>query len=517
MNRLTMRSRLPFARRPAPTADGGMADVCLIIEGAYPYVPGGVSSWVHDLIKAHPDLSFHLVALVADRSGRALKYELPPNVRGLSHVHLQDMDRGSRRPRGMRRLFDGLREPLLNLQRGGGLADVARILEALKPWTGAVGRSALLDSPEAWKLLVEAYDRDTPEGSMLDFFWSWRALVGGLFAVLTAPLPRAAIYHTISTGYAGLLAARAKLETGRPTILTEHGIYTNERRIEIMMADWLFDGVERGVGLQRHNRDLRDLWIDTFVSHARACYEACDRIITLYGGNQDLQRRLGAPEERMRIIPNGIDYARFSALPRTGGERRPAVALIGRVVPIKDVKTYVQACALLCRRLPQVECFVLGPEDEDPAYAAECRKLAAGLGLGDNLRFAGRVKLDDWLPRLDAIALTSISEAQPLTILEAGAAGIPTVATDVGSCRELLLGRPDERPRLGPGGAVTPLASPEDTASELARLIADRDWRTRCSRAIQQRVALYYNKGVIDGIYGDLYRELRGRRMLEAA
>ena len=67
-----------------------------------------------------------------------------------------------------------------------------------------------------------------------------------------------------------------------------------------MMADWLFDGIDRGLGLKRQGRDLRDLWIDTFISYARACYDACDQIITLYGGNQVLQRRLGSPAERMR-------------------------------------------------------------------------------------------------------------------------------------------------------------------------------------------------------------------------
>ena len=108
---------------------------------------------------------------------------------------------------------------------------------------------------------------------------------------------------------------------------------------------------------------------------------------------------------------------------------------------------------MLCRDNPEVEALIMGPEDEDPAYAAECRQLAADLGLNGNLRFTGRVRLDDYLPRIDAIVLTSISEAQPLTVLEAGAAGIPSVVTDVGACRELILGRADEEPRLGPGGA----------------------------------------------------------------
>src|SRR5690349_18380844 len=56
------------------------ADICLILEGSYPHVLGGVSSWTHALIKSAPDLSFHLVSVVADQKPRRVLYELPRNV-----------------------------------------------------------------------------------------------------------------------------------------------------------------------------------------------------------------------------------------------------------------------------------------------------------------------------------------------------------------------------------------------------------------------------------------------------
>ena len=219
---------LPF--KPKKTPSGAMADVCLIIEGAYPYVPGGVSSWVHDLIKARPELTFHLVALVAERAPRTLKYELPDNVLGIGRVYLQEMDRGSKARAASGNCSRTCTRPC-GICSGPAVQDVAEISRLLSPHVGKAGRAALLNSPEAWDVLCRAYNREIPESSMLDYFWSWRALVGGLFAVMTVPLPRAAVYHTVSTGYAGLLATRAKLETERPTILTEHGIYTNERRM----------------------------------------------------------------------------------------------------------------------------------------------------------------------------------------------------------------------------------------------------------------------------------------------
>ena len=63
------------------------ADICLILEGSYPYVAGGVSTWTQDLIKAQAPLTFSIVALTSDDQPRTLRYELPDNVVGV--VQLQ--------------------------------------------------------------------------------------------------------------------------------------------------------------------------------------------------------------------------------------------------------------------------------------------------------------------------------------------------------------------------------------------------------------------------------------------
>jgi polysaccharide biosynthesis protein PelF len=484
-----------------------IADVCLLMEGSYPYVAGGVSTWTHDLIKSHADLTFHVVALVADRSARKLAYPLPDNVIGLTHVYLQAPDPGARWAPGAGDMLKRLEKPLLKLQQGGGLAELEEILRLLRGRKFKLGSRILLNSEDAFHMVVRMCQAQLPDASFLEYFWGLRALMGGMFAVMLAQMPKAKVYHAISTGYAGLFAARAKLETGRPVLLTEHGIYTNERRIEILMAEWLFEGGSSSLSVERATRDLRDLWLDTFASYSKACYDACDKILTLYGGNQEFQRRQGAAEEKLRIIPNGIDYAGYSKVERVGGDRPPTIALIGRVVPIKDVKTYIRAAGILREDIPDLLAMILGPTEEDQQYFEECRTIVKHLGLEKTVIFAGRVKLTDWLGKIDAIALTSVSEAQPLVILEAGASGVPTVATDVGSCSELLLGRPDEDPPLGAGGAITTLASPLQTAQELRALLLDEPWRRRCAEAIKERVRRYYDKIEIDRIYRALYDE----------
>ena len=481
-------------------------DVCLVLEGTYPYVAGGVSTWVHDLVSAQKDLTFHIVSLLPGTEPPERRYDMPDNVRGINHVFLQQLPDGARRIGHLRKRLAAMEAPLRAIQADGDIIDLKSLLDELEKGRGRYGRRLLMNSNAAWEMLLRMYEQDMPEGSFLDYFWAWRSLLGGLFSVMLSPMPQAKVFHTVSTGYAGLFAARAKLETGRPVLLTEHGIYTNERRIEIAMADWLYEGPAGSLGLDKPKRDLKDLWIDTFVAYSRSCYQACDEIITLYSGNQDLQRRDGAEQTKLRIVPNGVDYERFSKVERTPHDR-PTVALIGRVVPIKDIKTFIRSVAVLKQEVPDVLAYMMGPTEEAEDYYRECVQMVEHLELQDNFEFTGRVKLDEWLGRVDVMVLTSISEAQPLVILEGGAAGIPTVSTDVGACRDMLLGMPQEDPPLGRGGAITPLANPTETGRQLAALLKDPETLARARDAIRERVRLYYNKVEIDRIYNELYAE----------
>jgi glycosyltransferase involved in cell wall biosynthesis len=490
------------ADSPAKTAD-----VCLILEGTYPYVTGGVSTWTHDLLLAQHDLSFHLVLILAPKSELKMRYEVPRNVLSTTHVYLQAMPAGSGSPRKVEAAMKQLESPLERLQLRGGFADLKAVLDVVAPSRKALGKDALLNSPQAWEMLLRMYKGGMPESSFLDYFWSWRALLGGLYSVLHAPLQPARVYHTVSTGYAGLYAARARAETGRPALLTEHGIYTNERRIEMAMATWLHEAHTDRLQIDTPRRALKDLWVDTFIGYSKACYEACSEIITLYGGNQQLQLQDGAPREKLKIIPNGIDWDRYSGIVQDTSPRPATVALIGRVVAIKDIKTFIRAAGLLRAMVPDVQMLVLGPTDEEKEYCAECLSLVEHLNLKSTVHFLGRVNLAEYLGKIDVVVLTSISEAQPLVILEAGAVGLPIVATDVGACREMLHGGPNEEPLLGPAGEVTPLCNPAATAQAIGKLLLDSNWYEECSRNIRARVQQYYNKAAVDRTYRELYEK----------
>lgn len=499
--------------RNAEAAMAEEADVCLVIEGAYPYVRGGVSSWVQDLIASQCHLRFHLLIVVAPEAELVLRYELPPNVSGLTHVFVQELPLGPSRLRGARALLSRLHDPVTRLMAQGAGEDLREVSELLAPFRGRIGRRLLLDSKAAWRSFNVAYDQMCPDASYVNAFWGWRTLVAGLYSMMLAELPRARVYHAISTGYAGLLAARAAYETGRPAVVTEHGVYTNERRLEIMAAPWLAIDDSASLSVGGDSNKVKDLWINTFSSYSRACYSACSHIITLFEGNHPLQIEDGADPERLSVIPNGIDLPRYAHIVREpnlaeGGQRPPAIALIGRVVPIKDVKTYIRACALLVQRVPEVVCYVLGPMEEDQAYADACLQMVEQLRLQRNVVFTGMANLMDYFGKLDVIVLTSISESQPLVILEGGAAGVPSVATDVGSCRELIYGRSDERPPLGAAGRVTAIGNPAATADAIAELLLDEPLRRACGEVARARVRASYDKVILHERYARLYREL---------
>jgi glycosyltransferase involved in cell wall biosynthesis len=492
--------------------DGGqsvsqVADICLITEGSYPFISGGVSTWAHQMVSELSEHTFHIVSIMPKDNGFEKKFAFPSNVIGHDVVYLQRLpESGKLSADKIDEIHERLRPLLYGLIDGvpfdtNSLAALVKVLASNK---GAITQHSLLDSMAAWQTLLETYESGYSHLSFLDYFWTYRVMLSSLISVMIAPLPAAKVYHTVSTGFAGLMAARAKAETGSAVLLTEHGIYTNERRIEIVAAEWLQQAGEGALTVERMDVDLRDMWMRFFQKIGRVCYDSSDRVITLFADNQKAQVADGADVDRLLVIPNGIDIDHFASLPRlTNGV--PTIGLIGRVVPIKDVKGFLQAVAILARSMPELRAYIIGPTEEDEAYALECRELANYLGIDQVVQFTGMASMDEYLPKLDLVVLTSISEAQPLVLLEAGACGIPLVAPEVGACAEIIRGTVEEKPAIGAGGVVTPLANPEATAQAVYSLLSDRRKYQEASIAIKKRVQQYYPKKRQYDAYRKLY------------
>ncbi len=499
------------------------ADVCLLLEGTYPFVRGGVSSWVHQIISGLPELTFSLVFVGSRRVDYAeQKYELPANVCHLETHYLEDAYKGYdpasvHVPERKLEPVEQLHAYLLHRSRRCPMAEpeqkrleraVDAVLTTVERRDG-VSAADFLFGTGAWEMIRRRHLEGDPSASFIDYFWTVRILHGPMFqlARLARTIPEARAYHAISTGYAGLLGAYLERQRRRPFILTEHGIYTKERRIDLNQAEWLDQLGPPGAKNPEAGTPLRKLWIRCFESLGWLAYRSANPIVSLYAGNQARQIEDGADPARTRIIVNGIDTRRFE--PARASRPSPAprvIGLIGRIVPIKDVKTFVRSMGLISQELPDVEGWIIGGADEDSSYDVECRLLVESLGLASRVRFLGHQNVAEILPKLGLLMLTSISEAQPLAILEALAAGVPCVATDVGACREQIEGTTPEDRALGRAGRVVPFADHRALSRAAVELLTDESaWRS-CQAVGVARVGRYYDEGRMLASYRRVYQ-----------
>jgi glycosyltransferase involved in cell wall biosynthesis len=503
------------------------ADVCLLLEGTYPFVRGGVSSWVHQLISGLPELSFSLVFLGGRRAdyGEA-RYRLPPNVVHRESHFLEDSLKGQeprpvRVPAGPLADSEALHAYLRTRAGVGGqptseaqLSAAERaldtaLIELERP--GGLCLRHFLFGAEAWDVIERRHLEEPRQSSFVDYFWTLRFIHAPMFllARIADRVPEARCYHTVSTGYAGLLGALLERRRRRPLILSEHGIYTKERRIDLNQAEWLEPTAPRGAAERAQGAAvLRELWIRSFESIGRLVYRSARPIISLYEGNRMRQHEEGAAPERTRIIVNGIDLSRFERALRARRAGVPhVIGLIGRVVPIKDIKTFIRAIGVIVQELPDVVGWIVGGSEEGASYKEECRELALGLGLAAQIAFLEHRDVVEVFPDLGLLMLTSISEGQPLCLLEAFASGVPCVATDVGSCRALIEGQAAEDRALGPAGAIARFADHEALGRAALALLSDASAWHACQAAALRRVHLYYGEQRMLDSYRDVYRE----------
>ena len=93
----------------------------------------------------------------------------------------------------------------------------------------------------------------------------------------------------------------------------------------------------------------------------------------------------------------------------------------------------------------------------------------------------------------------------PLTIIEGFAAGLPCVATDVGSCRDLIYGGSEDDKKIGKAGEVVSIANPTELANGYIKLFSDENYYRKCQNAAIKRVESFYTKEIFLNSYKELY------------
>ena len=471
--------------------------ICMVAEGCYPYVVGGVSSWIHSIIKAFPEHEFVVLAILANRSFRGkFAYELPENLTQVYEVYLEDFDWSSKKTDRKRRrqLSQEEYEAVLSLLINQNVKwDV--LFDLFQD--GQFSLNEFLMGPEFLRAVRECYQINYPEAVFSDFLWTMRSIYLPLFLALKTEIPKADLYHCVATGYAGVLGAMAKERYHCGLLISEHGIYTREREEELIRAKWV-------AGI------YKNVWIDQFKKMSKLAYAKADCVTSLYEHARKLQIELGCDESITMVTPNGIDEKRFAGTPgeRVAEEGMIHIGAVLRVTPIKDVKTLIRAFAFAKEKVSNLKLWIMGPADEDEKYATECYELVEAMGVQDVV-FTGRVNVTEYLWQMDVTILTSISEGQPLTILESYAAHKPVIATDVGNCRGLIYGEDDG---IGPSGILTHVMNVEEITAAMVELAVNDKERMEYGENGYQRMMGRYKLTDMQGTYRNIYQYFDDRK-----
>lgn len=241
-------------------------------------------------------------------------------------------------------------------------------------------------------------------------------------------------------------------------------------------------------------------WLTTPRRRAllRLAMRPAHRVVAVWTAGQEALSRV-LPPDRVGLIDNGVPVDRY-AVPRRPN-RPPRVLYVGLLTPRKGVLDLLEASRLLRQRgIDHELCLLGGTPDEGPEAEAQVRS-----GVDENTRLLGTrppEAMPAELAGADVFCLPSWWEAMPLSVLEAMAAGLPVVATDVGDVRREV----DD----GVTGYVVPARDPGKLAAALEPLLTDPGLRERMGAAGRVRVTEMFSSDVTARAVSQLYADLSG-------
>jgi glycosyltransferase involved in cell wall biosynthesis len=267
---------------------------------------------------------------------------------------------------------------------------------------------------------------------------------------------------------------------GRPILFTEHGRHQPD-----------------------YPRPKRMLANRLLLSHR-------DRVVGVGGAvRQALIANEGLPPRRVDVLYNGIDVDAFAATGDTSGLRLDTrrelgvnpdgfvILQVARLDYLKDHATALRTMARVIKQMPSARLVLVGDGPERPSVEA----LVRDLNLGGSVRLIGvRKDVDRLLHGADLFLLTSVSEGIPLTVIEAMAAELPIVATDVGGLREIVA--------EGETGLLAPAKDDAALANHVVRLAGDANLRQMMGTAGRARAKEHFDEPRMADEYGRIYREL---------
>jgi polysaccharide biosynthesis protein PelF len=501
--------------------------IALVSEGTYPFAMGGVSVWCDQLIRGLPDYRWDMVALTVDGAERAV-WPPPENLDQVVSLPLWGpggaTGRRGRPPASFRRSYEAFLTSLVTpLDPHPERAAVERSrfllsLRGLYEFAADGGDlSAAITSNEALAAMMDAWhsiradEPNTPDPTAAAprlpvqragdglYHSHTRKIEGGLTLAdatqaawliehmlrpLSAPPIRADIVHSSMNGLSMLVGMAAKWRHGTPLLLSEHGIYLRERYISYLDED--------------APHPVKVLALSFFRSLAGAAYLISDALAPHSAYNRRWQLRNGAAPERMWTMYNGVAPESFPTAEEEPAE--PTIVFMGRIDPLKDLHTLIRAFAIVNEKMPEARLRIFGGTPAvNAGYRDSCAALIEDLGLGAVARLEGRV--DDTVHAYHSgsvVALTSISEGFPYTVVEAMACGRTVVCTNVGGVAEAV----------GDAGIVVPPRDFAAVADACLKLLTDDELRHTLAARARMRVMDRFTLAQSLDAYRQLYERV---------
>ncbi|GAA0902210.1 GT4 family glycosyltransferase PelF [Virgisporangium ochraceum] len=467
--------------------------ILLISEGTYPYATGGVSVWCDQLIRGMPECRWEVVALCVD--GREREVWAPPgNLEWVNPLPLwgPQPHRSVQAPgAAFLSSYEAFLTALLQPQdprSDEAAVNRSRFLLSLRglyeyaasggDLAGAVTANATLG------LMMDAWHGIHGDGLTLADAVEAAWLLQHMLRPLAVRPVDADIVHSSMNGLSMLVAMATKWRYGVPVIMSEHGIYLRERYLSYLQTT-----VPHAVKV---------LVLSFFRALAGGGYLIADALAPHSAYNRRWQLQNGADPARMWTMYNGVSLDEFPVAESEPAE--PTVVFMGRIDPLKDLHTLIRAFQVVRGKVPDARLRIYGgtpPGNE--SYEDSCRHLIDELGLTGAAVLEGRVdKPISAYHAGNVVALTSISEGFPYTVVEAMACGRAVVCTNVGGVAEAV----------GDAGLVVPPRDLVAVAEACVRILTEDATRRRMAATARERVTeLFTLQNSLDA-YRRVYRNV---------
>jgi glycosyltransferase involved in cell wall biosynthesis len=479
-----------------------MTDVLFLASGTYPYYQGGVSTWANSLLSTLSEYDFDVISVVSNPHVEC-RYSIPSNVKNLQMLPIWGVVRPeefSRTParKLLRRIYltrsRGIEEFLLSFEKflmaissGGEKSSLLgeAVMEMHSFLRNHDYRTVVRDR-KLWDLFNSFMEsrKEFSGVSVYETIETCRTLVRHL-EILTVDVPKSRLVHSSIASAVGFLAVVAKLRDQTPFILTEHGVYYRERLLDIT---------------GRYKDGQKRFWILFERAVSKLSYDYADRIAPVSKFNAQWEVELGANEKRIEVIYNGVDTEIFKPMPSNRYSTSSTVTAVTRIDRLKGILDLVYAMTTVRKKVPNAKCLIFGA-GLDQEYARLCLNNRDNLGLSDAVVFMGFTKET---PKAfntgDVVALPSVSEGFPYSLIEGMACGKATVATDVGGVVEAL----------GDSGIVVPPRDPTSLGEALALLLKDSLHAKKLGVAARDRILNEYTVSKFGDEYRRVYRQMVG-------